>query len=87
MIWQCSLKRARTSNCLRLALLSCATRRSAWGVIPKAEQESAIQPRRVILFTASHILKAKLNHTAPRRRRMPSKGAAGPAEAQYEAAD
>ena len=54
---------------------------------PKSGAEVPIEPRRVILFSASHILKAKLNHTSPRRRRTPSQGAADPAEAQYEAAD
>ena len=54
---------------------------------PKSGAEVPIEPRRVILFSASHILKAKLNHTSPRRRRTPSQVAAGPAEAQYEAAD
>ena len=54
---------------------------------PKNGDEVPIEPRRVILFNASHILKAKLNHTSPRRRRTPSQVAADPAEAHYEIAD
>ena len=51
---------------------------------PKNGDEVPIEPRRVILFNASHILKAKLNHTSPRRRRTPSRIAATRAEAQHE---
>ncbi|WP_201832698.1 integration host factor subunit alpha [Microvirga zambiensis] len=43
---------------------------------PKNGIAVPIEPRRVVLFTASHILKAKLNHTAPRRRRAPKQNAA-----------
>jgi len=53
---------------------------------PKSGVAVPIEPRRVITFTASHILKAKLNHTAPRRRRAPSRIAATPADAQHEPA-
>jgi integration host factor subunit alpha len=53
---------------------------------PKNGVAVPIEPRRVISFTASHILKAKLNHTAPRRRRAPARIAATPADAQHEPA-
>lgn len=53
---------------------------------PKNGVAVPIEPRRVVLFTASHILKAKLNHTPPRRRRAPSQIAARPTEAKNEPA-
>ena len=51
---------------------------------PKNGDEVPIEPRRVILFSASHILKAKLNHTSPRRRRAPSRIAATRTDVQHE---
>jgi integration host factor subunit alpha len=53
---------------------------------PKNGVAVPIEPRRVMTFTASHILKAKLNHTPPRRRRAPSRIAITPADAQHESA-
>ncbi|EIM31074.1 integration host factor subunit alpha [Microvirga lotononidis] len=52
---------------------------------PKNGVEVPIEPRRVILFTASPILKAKLNHTAPQRRRA-SRQVLRSANEQHEAA-
>jgi len=72
-------------------LSSCGTftwrdKSERMGRNPKNGVEVPIEPRRVILFTASDILKAKLNHTSSRRRSAPPQDAAGPAKAQYETA-
>jgi integration host factor subunit alpha len=62
-------------------LFSLRDKAGRMGRNPKNGVEAPIEPRRVVLFTASHILKAKLNHTAPRRRRAPSRIAATPVDA------
>ena len=56
-------------------LFSLRDKAERMGRNPKNGIEVPIEPRRVVLFTASHILKAKLNHTAPRRRRAPRQSA------------
>jgi integration host factor subunit alpha len=69
-----------------VGLFSLRDRAERMGRNPKNGVAVPIEPRRVVLFTASHILKAKLNHTSPRRRRAPSRIAATPADAQHEPA-
>ena len=65
-------------------LFSLRDKAKRMGRNPKSGDEVPIEPRRVILFSASHILKAKLNHTSPRRRRAPSRIAATRADVQHE---
>ena len=65
-------------------LFSLRDKARRMGRNPRNGDEVPIEPRRVILFNASHILKAKLNHTSPRRRRAPSRIAATRADVQHE---
>ena len=46
----------------------CVRRAAAIGRNPKTGKEVPIMPRRVLVFRPSHVLKARVNGTTPRRR-------------------
>jgi integration host factor subunit alpha len=66
-------------------LFSLRDKARRMGRNPKNGVAVQIEPRRVVLFTASHILKAKLNHTAPWRR-APARATRTQADVRHEPA-